>query len=126
MVVTSQERMRTTGCSTRSPSQSFSGQQRIIPARIFHLRDFFQLWITSDQRLRRRNILPAQQMLELQSVHRCFGLEMIISDYIGRFGFARDYLIFLFPFLQLRRLVQIVVTVVSIVAVEPLIVVAAM
>src|SRR2546427_3720126 len=79
-----------------------------------------------DQCLRRRNLLAAERMLELQRVHRRLRLEMIVGDYVGRLGLARDYLNFLFPFLQLRRLIQIVVAVVPIVAVEPLIVVAAM
>src|SRR5216683_487346 len=44
---------------------------------------------------------------------------MIVRNHVCRFGAARDALDLFFPFLQFRGLVEIVVTVVPVIAVEP-------
>src|ERR1035441_3026172 len=58
-------------------------------------------------------------MLQLQRIHRGFRLKVIVRDYVGRFGPVRDDFYFFFPLLQFGGLVEVVVTVVAVVAVEP-------
>ena len=49
-------------------------------------------------------MVSAEQMLQLQRIHSCLCLEMIVRNHVGCLRFARDYFNFFLPLRQLRVL----------------------
>src|SRR5450755_2646053 len=104
-----------------SSRKHFSRQERIIPAGVFNLHRVSQFGIVFYQRLRRPHFLPVQQMPQLQRIHRGLRLEVVVRNYVGRFGPVSNDFYFFFPLLQFGGLVKVVVTIIpiAVIAVEP-------
>src|SRR6266496_2039777 len=100
------------------------GQFRVGALVVHWIRNPLQLWIVSQQRLRRLDAFSRQHVFNLQRIHSRFRFEVIVGNYIRYLSFLRDAFDLLFPATQLPFAVQIVVAVGSFLRVEPLIVIA--